>query len=142
MGDSTVIKRNSHKDQSSLIPFVGEETETKKEEGPKPIQDYKRRRQSYRAKMTHLTKRTTIQEHRDLINLRMKVLAERGYRLLGPVERVTTETTPQEIEKELRLKRWESYHLLRHRITPKELQFQNPLEARDTIRRKMCRNER
>lgn len=84
---------------------MNEEIENKKEEGPEPVQDYKRRRQSYRAKMTHLTKRTTIQEHRDLINLRMKVLAERGYRLLGPVERVTTKTTPQEIEKEMRQKR-------------------------------------
>ena len=105
MGDSSVIQRKSHIEQTPIIPFVNEEIENKKEEGPEPVQDYKRRRQSYRAKMTHLTTRTTIQEHRDLINLRMKVLAERGYRLLGPVERVTTKTTPQEIEKEMRQKR-------------------------------------
>lgn len=105
MGDPSVIQRKPHIDQEPVIPFVNEETKGRNEEGPEPVQDYKRRRQSYRAKMTHLTKRTTIQEHRDLINLRMQVLAERGYRLLGPVERVTTKTTPQEIEKEMRQKR-------------------------------------
>lgn len=78
----------------------------RKNETEEPVQDYKRRRASYRAKMTHLTKRTTIQEHRDLINLRMRVLSEReGYRLLGPVERVTTKDTPKVIEKEQRQKR-------------------------------------
>ena len=71
-----------------------------------PVQDYKRRRQSYRAKMTHLTKRTIIQEPRDMVNLRMNILAEQGgFRLLEPVDRVLTKTTPQEIEKELRQKR-------------------------------------
>lgn len=73
-----------------------------------PEGDYKRRRQSYRAKMTHLTKRTTIQEHRDFINMRMQMLAEEeGYRLIGTVDRVTTKTTPQEIEREMRRKRFE-----------------------------------
>ena len=72
-----------------------------------PEGDYKRRRQSYRAKMTHLTKRTTIQEHRDFINMRMQMLAEEeGYRLIGTVDRVTTKTTPQEIEREMRRKRF------------------------------------
>ena len=71
-----------------------------------PVIDYKRRRQSYRAKMTHLTKRTTIQEHRDIINMRMLMLAEeKGYQLKGEVDRVTTKTTPKEIEDELRRKR-------------------------------------
>ena len=71
-----------------------------------PVIDYKRRRQSYRAKMTHLTKRTTIQEHRDIINMRMLMLAEeKGYQLKGEVDRVTTKTTPKDIEDELRRKR-------------------------------------
>lgn len=51
-------------------------------------------------------KANDVQEHRDLINLRMCVLSEReGYRLLGPVERVTTKDTPKVIEKEQRQKR-------------------------------------
>ena len=71
-----------------------------------PVIDYKRRRQSYRAKMTHLTKRTTIQEHRDIINMRMLMLAEeKGYKLEGEIDRVTTKTTPKDIEDELRRKR-------------------------------------
>lgn len=56
--------------------------------------------------MTHLTKRTTIQEHRDIINMRMLMLAEeKGYKLEGEVDRVTTKTTPKDIEDELRRKR-------------------------------------
>ena len=48
--------------------------------------DYKRRRQSYRAKMTHLTRRSVIQEHRDMINLRMQILAnEDDYHIVGNV---------------------------------------------------------
>ena len=77
-----------------------------KEPATLPEGDYKRRRQSYRAKMTHLTKRTTIQEHRDFINARMRMLAQdKGYRLIGTIDRVTTKTTPLEIEKEMRRQR-------------------------------------
>lgn len=81
--------------------------ETSNKPATLPEGDYKRRRQSYRAKMTHLTKRTTIQEHRDFINMRMQMLAEEeGYHLIGTVDRVTTKTTPQEIEREMRQKRF------------------------------------
>ena len=108
-----------------------------------PEGDYKRRRQSYRAKMTHLTKRTTIQEHRDFINMRMQMLAEEeGYRLIGKVDRVTTKTTPQEIEREMRKKRWRLLAWLTGRVTPKELQFRNPLDARNDMRRKLRERRR
>ena len=107
-----MIPRRTHtaSEAKPIIPWSpdemglsGTQSSNHKNEKEEPVQDYKRRRASYRAKMTHLTKRTTIQEHRDLINLRMRVLSEReGYRLLGPVERVTTKDTPKVIEKEQR----------------------------------------
>ena len=72
-----------------------------------------------------------------MINLKMSLLAEReGYHLLGPIDRITTKTTPQEIEKELRQKRYLPLYTIMCRITPKEFQFQNPLEARNSLRKK------
>ena len=72
-----------------------------------------------------------------MINLKMNLLAEReGYRLLGPVDRITTKTTPQEIETELRQKRYLLLSTIICRITPKEFQFQNPLDARNSLRKK------
>lgn len=48
--------------------------------------DYKRRRQTYRAKLTHLTKRTPIQIQRDLINTTYLLLCdEYGFKLNGEV---------------------------------------------------------
>ena len=107
------------KPRSIILPWTADESELisnpNKQASSLPVQDYKRRRQSYRAKMTHLTKRTVIQEHRDMINLKMSLLAEReGYRLLDPIDRITTKTTPQEIEKELRQKRYFPFLSLNH----------------------------
>ena len=89
----TMSKRNPSK--SDLLPpmkwEVNEETPVSEELSNQPKKessgiDYKRRRQSYRAKMTHLTRRSVIQEHRDMINLRMQILAnEDNYRLVGNV---------------------------------------------------------
>ncbi|CBK22257.2 uncharacterized protein [Blastocystis hominis] len=141
MGDPFVVTKRvpTASETAPLSKWEIEQREatTSKEASNKPAAlpegDYKRRRQSYRAKMTHLTKRTTIQEHRDFINMRMQMLAEEeGYRLIGTVDRVTTKTTPQEIEREMR----------RKRVTPKELQFRNPLDARNDMRRKLRERRR
>lgn len=82
--------------------------------------DYKRRRQSYRGKMTHLTKRSPTQLHRDLINMRMKMMVdEDGYTTAEEIERVTTKTTPQDIESEMRAKL----------SVPSHQQFTDPMDA-------------
>ena len=102
VGDRAERRRH---DKTSAF-FSSSMLEDTKKPATLPEGDYKRRRQSYRAKMTHLTKRTTIQEHRDFINARMRMLAEdKGYRLIGTIDRVTTKTTPLEIEKEMRRQR-------------------------------------
>ena len=72
--------------------------------------------------------------------MRMLMLAEeKGYKLEGEIDRVTTKTTPKDIEDELRRKRWLLTHCFTNRITPKELQFRNPLDARNHVRRRMSK---
>ena len=94
MGVIQDTSKRSLSKSDSLPPMkweINEETEVS-EESPNTNKkesggiDYKRRRQSYRAKMTHLTRRSIIQEHRDMINMRMQILAnEDHYRLIGNV---------------------------------------------------------
>ena len=94
MGDPNVVTKRVPSKSESLPPLkwetVDPETIESSQSSSQPVvKDYKRRRQSYRAKMTHLTKRTPVQEHRDLINMRMKMLAEEGYHIIGKVENVS-----------------------------------------------------
>lgn len=92
--------------------------------------DYKRRRQSYRAKLTHLTKRTPIQIQRDLINTTYLLLCdEYDFKLNGEIERVTTLSTPQDLEAEARAKA----------IVNNEERYEYPLDARDQINKAIKR---
>ena len=92
MGDPGVITRKERMKGETLPPmkweFVDEEelAQKSKSNDPNVKIDYKRRRKSYRAKMTHLTRRSVIQEHRDMVNLRMQILAHDNHcNLIGGV---------------------------------------------------------
>lgn len=93
MGDIHVITKRKSPSTSALPPMKWElvdedtlELKGKKNSSQQGEIEYKRRRQSYRAKMTHLTRRTVTQEHRDMINLRMQMLVDDyNYRLVGKV---------------------------------------------------------
>ena len=92
MGDPGVITRKERMKGETLPPmkweFVDEEelAQKSKSNDPNVKIDYKRRRKSYRAKMTHLTRRSVIQEHRDMVNLRMQILAHDNHcNLIGDV---------------------------------------------------------
>ena len=92
MGDSGVVTRKERTQGESLPPmkweFVNEDELAQAGESTDQTVkiDYKRRRKSYRAKMTHLTRRSVIQEHRDMVNLRMQILAHDNHcNLVGNV---------------------------------------------------------
>lgn len=93
MGDPHVITKRAQSKSETVPPMKWELVDDDDLIVPSKVDsnkavgiDYKRRRKSYRAKMTHLTRRTVTQEHRDMINLRMQMLAaDHNYRLVGSV---------------------------------------------------------
>ncbi|KAK8810623.1 hypothetical protein WA158_007198 [Blastocystis sp. Blastoise] len=89
--------------------------------------DYKRRRQTYRGKMTHITRMTFKDQLRDFINRKMLMLhLEKGYTLLEPPERLITKNMKKEIEAEERAKN----------MIPKENQFTDIFASRkEALRR-------